>query len=120
MLPSRDRPLEERDAYRRALREALSLADDCGFLTLVWAIDALQGGRSAHALRHLAGVPATAITEEFTDPSAIRGWELETLCNELLCVPKHPHYRLFDTRPWDHAVAVVSLLRDLENAESRA
>ncbi|WP_242098616.1 hypothetical protein [Sphingomonas sp. CROZ-RG-20F-R02-07] len=113
MLPPRDMNLEERDAYRRAFSQTLSLADDRAFLTMVWAVDALQNGRSEEALRHLYAVPA----EDFTDRNAVRGWELETLANEVLSNLKNPHYRLFDTQRWESIANLVNVLRRLENAE---
>ena len=102
---------------RAALSSRLSLADDEGFVAMIWALNALQTGRSQVALPFFEAVPEGAATEGILGPHAIYPWELETLGNELLSTPKDPVYRTFNSRNWNAIGDVVNRLRELENAE---
>lgn len=102
---------------RASLAERLGLADDATFLGLIWALNALQTGRAEAGARYLSGFPADAAMDGVIGQNAIYPWELETLANELLAGAKNSRYRAFDCRSWNSAIALVNLLRSLENAE---
>ena len=102
---------------QRILSARLSNADDEAFLRLTWAVNALQTGRAPAAHTSLSNVPIGAATEGILGPYAIYPWELDTLANELLTTPKHPHYRTFDCRSWSALTGLVNNLRALEEAQ---
>ncbi|SEL80157.1 hypothetical protein SAMN05216382_2676 [Sphingomonas palmae] len=89
-------------------------------MALIWAVNALQTGRSDKALPFFRGVPAGAATEGIVGPHAVYPWELETLANELLTTPRRSRYTTFDAKGWPSVTALVNLLRRLEGAEYAA
>lgn len=107
----------ELPTLKAGLSFALSFAHDTSFLRLLWAVNALQTGRSDEAMRFLRDVSQDALSGGLTGKEAIHPWELETLANELLATPKNPHYRWFDCGSWGQARAIVHQLRLVENAE---
>lgn len=103
----------------RELSQTLAMADDEGFVRLLWAINALQTGHSEAAaplLRYL--YPPEAATDEIVSPHAIHKWEIETIANELLATPKHLLYRIVDYSNYNTMVEATNLLRRIENEES--
>lgn len=108
---------EELPRLRAQLATTLSQADDASFLRMLWALNALQTGRVGEAARFLNGYPPDAAVEGIMGQYAIYPWELETLANELLTTPKHPHHRVLDCRSWNEIGGLINLLRALENAE---
>lgn len=113
--------LLRRNRHRKKLRNLLSKADNEAFLQLIWSVDALQSERAAVASKHLLYPPGAA-TADIDAKLAIRKWELETLVGELLISPKakpsEGKNRILDCSKFDSIVALVSRLRDLEDAES--
>jgi hypothetical protein len=109
--------VEDVAQFTLALDYRLSLADDEGLLTMLWALSALQSGRSDLGLQYLDNVPSEAAVEGLTNTLSIYPWELETLANELLRVPKNQAFRMFPTRDWGATADLVRTLRYLENAD---
>lgn len=112
-----------RDRYRKRLRRYLELASDEAFVQLVWAANLLQSGHSTVGLRFLLNVHTNAITEDLASPHHIHKWELETLVNELLVVPKRTkpirgQWRHLDCRKYNALIDILNTLRDLENSEA--
>lgn len=110
--------------FRKKLNRYLELAPDEPFLQLVWAANLIQAGYPKVGLRYLKNVHQDAISEDLTNSRHIFKWELETIVNELLTVPKRKkplrgHFRQLDCNRYDAFVDIVKILRGLENAESR-
>ena len=88
---------------------------------MVWAICALQSGRSDKAARFLK-FPVEAKTEDLTSRYFVHRWKLETLLNEILALPKarqapgYPIKRL-NCSAFEAVAHLVNLLADLENAD---
>lgn len=112
-----------REKARKRLSELLSSCDDGDFLRLIWAVDALQSGRQQHARRWLTAFPSEAVTTDLGSKLNVHKWELETLVNQALRVPKRPlrpglPNRRLNPQAWAAVAALVNELRQLENAEA--
>lgn len=105
---------------RATLAERLSNADEESFVEMLWALNALQTGRSQFALPFFRGLPVGALTEGILGPNAVYPWELETLGNELLASPRNNVFRFFNCRSWGAMTETVNILRNLEGAEYSA
>ena len=118
-----DHPLSrlKRDIRGKKLRKLLGMADDQSFLQLIWAVDALQTDRVSVA-RKFIDFPAAAATSDMSAQYAIHAWELETLANEVLVVPKVAasagRNRSLNCSQFSAAVAAINLLRGQEDAEA--
>ncbi len=113
-----------RDIYRKKLNRYLAQAPDEAFIQLVWAANAIQTDQPDAAQRYLKNVPPEALTAEMTTKLALYKWELETLVNELLIVPKRQkqirgQWRELDCSRYDVLQDITRTLRRLENAEAR-
>jgi hypothetical protein len=112
-----------REKARKRLSELLASCDDGDFLRLVWSVDALQSGRQQHARRWLTAFPPEAVTTDLDSKLHVHKWELETLVNQALRVPKRPlrpglPNKRLNPQVWAAVPALVNELRELENAES--
>jgi hypothetical protein len=113
-----------RKLYRKKLNSYLEIADDEGFMQLLWAANALQADAEHAAAPYLDyRYPKTAITTDLTDRAFIYKWELETLANEALATPKRNHekhgrIRTLNTKSYEGVVSMANVLRKLENVES--
>jgi len=88
---------------------------------MIWAIFALQSGRSEAAARYLR-FPAEAAVSDMGSTYAIRKWELETLIAQLLITPKFkvrrgPN-RMANCGLFRTGAQAVNLLRELEEVEA--
>jgi hypothetical protein len=88
---------------------------------MIWAVDALQSDRVPVAAGNIQ-FPASAATSDIGAPNAIHSWELETLVNQLLVMPKLKlsarRNRFLDCSKFGSAATAVNLLRGVEDAES--
>lgn len=114
-----------RDIYRKKLNRYLELAPDEAFSQLIWAANTIQTEKPDKALSYLQNVPREAVTPDITARLFLYKWELETLFNELLTVPKRTRplrglSRVLDCTRYDALQSVVRNLRRLENAEARS
>jgi hypothetical protein len=112
-----------RERFRKKLNRYLELAPDESFLGLVWAANMIQAGQPEAGLKHLKNVHQDAITEDLTSRRHIHKWELETIVNELLTIPKRQKplrgvLRELDCTRYDAFIDIVNTLRGLENAEA--
>jgi hypothetical protein len=113
-----------RTYFQKKLASQLELADDEGFLQLIWAGNALQSDAEAAAAPYLGHkYPATAVTTDITSPAHMHKWELETLANELLTIPKRDQSRDARVRALandslQNLVNSLNTLRKLENQEA--
>ena len=113
-----------RTYFQRKLASQLGLADDEGFLQLIWAGNALQSNAEAAAAPYLKhDYPAAAATTKLTSPFHMHKWELETLANELLTIPKRDQsrdarVRTLTTDSLQNLVNPINTLRKLENQEA--
>lgn len=117
------RSAHTRAYFRKKLNNKLGYATDENLFELVWAVNALQSGNEAVARQYLNhDYPDEAATSVITSPWAVFKWELETLANEILVVPKSNEFkaglRTLNTRSFEVARQMVRILRKLENAES--
>lgn len=109
--------------FRRKLNALLEVAEDEGFIQLIWAVDALQSGFEQSAAPFLANrYPAAAVTTDISSKMHIHKWELETLVNELLVVPKRKKPKRGRDRQlvinnFENIVRATNFLRGLENSE---
>jgi len=104
--------------YRKKLNELLSIADDEGFSQLIWAADALQSGRAIAVQKYLE-FPPEAADAQIGNPYFVGSWDMETLFNELLVIPKATApRRVLNYRHFNGLIGPVNNLRKLENAES--
>lgn len=113
-----------RSFYRKKLNRLLGSSGDEEFVQLLWATDALQSENPEVARRYILPktIPDGAITTDMTSKHFIQKWEIETLANELMTVPKQRTSKNGRTRTlrWDHydvSRQCVNWLRKLENAE---
>jgi hypothetical protein len=112
-----------RDYFRNKLVSLLEVADDEGFLQLIWAVNMLQAGAENAAAPYLAyRYPADAVTTDIAEKRFIYKWELETLANELLTIPKRNkpkrgRNRSLITNEFNNVATAVNSLRKLENSE---
>lgn len=112
-----------REIYRKKLNRYLELAPDEAFIQLIWAANTIQTDQPDAARRYLKNVPPEAVTTEMTSKLALYKWELETLVNELLILPKRQtqirgQWRELDCSRYDALQDIVRVLRRLENAEA--
>lgn len=111
----------KRDIRGKKLRKLLSRADDESFFQLIWAVNALQTDRVSVARRFIRFPPAAA-TSDLSAQYAIHAWELETLANEVLIIPKAGESagrnRFVNCSLFGAAVAATNLLRGQEDAEA--
>ncbi len=110
--------------YRKKLDKLLSAAGDEEYIQLLWATHILQSNTPDPARKFIRPetIPDGAISSDMASQFSIYKWEIETLANELMTVPKAKPKKSGPTRtlPWDHfgaTIACVNLLRKLEDAE---
>ncbi|MBN9602885.1 MAG: hypothetical protein J0G33_08135 [Afipia felis] len=107
--------------WRAKLKKLLSKANDEDFFQLTWAVDAIQSERESAAKLYLE-YPAAAVTTDLTSNFHIHKWELETILNQRLLLPKYRERpgknRYLNCRNFSAATACVNALRKYENAES--
>lgn len=115
-----------REYYRKKLNKLLGSAGDEDFTQLLWATHALQSDYSDAARPYFLqdSVPEEAVTKDMSSRFFVQKWELETLVNELMTVPKVEHKTQGATRTLrcDHFLAAIQCanwLRKLENVEYR-
>lgn len=115
-----------RSYYRKKLNKLLEAAGDEEFIQLLWATHMLQSDTPEVARKFIdpATIPDGAIGAGFTSPLSIKKWEIETLANELMTVPKAKPKKSGKTRTlrWDHfgsSSSCANWLRELENVEYR-
>ena len=117
----RERSRRKRASARQRIDDALSHTDDEAFLGLAWAVDALQSPRVTVATR-LIQYPPDAATTDLTSKLHIHKWEIETLVNELLAIPKRPLVVgpnvSLNCQVFGAMAHMANQLRHLENAES--
>ena len=113
-----------RQFYRKKLNDLLGAAGDEEFVQLLWATHALQSEYSdkARAFIKLETIPEGAVTTDGLSKFFIQKWEIETLANELMTVPKvtQPKRGRFRNLRCDHfgsIIECVNRLKELENAE---
>lgn len=115
-----------REHYRKKLNKLLSKAGDEEFTQLLWTTHILQTDNPDPARKYVRPetIPNGAISPKMPSQYSIHKWELETLANELMTVPKVKPKTNGPTRTlrWDHLGAsmdCVNWLRKLENVEYR-
>lgn len=115
-----------RDHYRKKLNKLLSRASNEEFIQLLWAVHILQSENPDPARKFILPetIPDGAISAKMPSDFSIHKWEIETLANELMTVPKAKPKKNGPTRTlrWDHfgaAADCVNWLRKLENVEYR-
>lgn len=115
-----------REYFRKKLNNLLSRAGDEDFIKLLWATHILQSENPDPARKFLLPetVPDGAISAKMPSEYSIYKWEIETLANELMTVPKAEPKKNGPIRKlrWDHfgsATDCVNWLRKLENVEYR-
>lgn len=115
-----------RDHFRKKLNKLLSRAGDEEFIQLLWATHILQSENPDPARKFILPetIPDGAISARMTSEYSIHQWEIETLANELMTVPKLKPKKNDPIKKlrWDHfgaAMNCVNWLRKLENGEYR-
>lgn len=115
-----------REHYRKKLNKLLSRAGNEEFIQLLWAVHILQSENPDPARKFIRPetIPDGAISAKMPSEHSIHKWEIETLANELMTVPKAKPKKNGPTRTlrWDHFGAArdcVNWLRKLENVEYR-
>ena len=115
-----------RDHYRKKLNKLLSQAGNEEFIQLLWAVHILQSENPDPARKFILPetIPDGATSAKMPSEYSIHKWEIETLANELMTVPKAKPKKNGPTRTlrWDHfgaATDCVNWLRKLENVEYR-
>jgi hypothetical protein len=112
-----------RDLHKKRLRKGLAAAQDEEFFELIWAANALQTGRETAATKILGrSYSVDAATDDMASPHAIYKWELETLVNETLTIPKQDivkknHTKSLNTKNYASITTLVNYLRKLEEQE---
>jgi hypothetical protein len=114
---SRNQYLQQRDRYLKRLRKLLSRLPKADWLFAAWVIDR---GFSNKGFRQPPGFnyPQQYLTAAMDEPGAVRGWEIETLTTECLACPIKSGPRTLDVRNWPAIAEIVTLLRDIGNAET--
>lgn len=113
-----------RSYYQKKLTALLEVADEEGFVQLLWAANMLQSDGEKAAAPYLNNkYPKDSVTTDMTDSSFIYKWELETIANELLVTPKsyvdkRGRSKRLIINNYNNIVQVCNYLRKLENAES--
>lgn len=112
--------------YRKKLNKLLGAAGDEQFIQLLWATHALQSDYAEAARRFIQpeSIPDGAITTKMISPFFVQKWEIETLANELMTVPKAVFVRNGVTRTlrvdnFQSSLQCANRLRKLENVEYR-
>lgn len=115
-----------REHYRKKLNKLLSKAGDEEFTQLLWATHILQTKNPDPARKYMRPetIPDGAISPKMPGQFSIHKWEIETLANELMTVPKVKPKKGSPIRTlrWDHfgaAMDCTNWLRKLENVEYR-
>lgn len=113
-----------RKYYRKKLHKHLKLARDEEFIQLLWATNALQSNYEIDARKFFKRetIPEGAITTDMQNKFSIHKWELETLANELMTVPKDTlikdrKQRSLDCANFQVSINCASWLREIENHE---
>ncbi|MGR3503563.1 hypothetical protein [Pseudaestuariivita sp.] len=113
-----------RSYYRKKLNKLLEAAGDEEFIQLLWATHMLQSETPDVGRKYFdpQTIPDGATNAEFADPLSIKPWEIETLANELMTVPKVKPRKSGKVRSLrcDHfrsSLNCARWLRELENAE---
>lgn len=110
----------KRDIARKKLKGMLSRAPDDAFCAMIWAVDALQSGRSSAASR-LLSFPPNAATSDITSEYIVHRWELESLVLFLLKSRKIRSRggvnRIVDCTNFSTIANIINQLRALENSE---
>ncbi|XHX60404.1 hypothetical protein ACFIO0_18360 [Pseudosulfitobacter sp. SM2401] len=106
------------------MNKLLEAAGNEEFIQLLWATRMLQTDTPDVARKYFdpSTIPDGAIGAEFSNRLSIKQWEIETLANELMTVPKAKLRKSGKVRTlrWDHfqsSLSCANWLRDLENAE---
>lgn len=108
---------EDRLHVLRRFAAVLGGADDEAFLLLIWGVNALQSGNAeGGAAVFPFGFPPSVATEDMSTDWSIYPWELETLANELLALPKAVH-RATPCNLWETVPEVVNLLRRIDDLD---
>lgn len=115
-----------REYYRKKLNKLLSLAGKEEFIQLLWAVHILQSENPDPARKFILPetIPDGAISAKMPSMYMLHKWEIETLANELMTVPKTKPKKNGPTMTLrsDHfgaAMDCVNWLRKLENVEYR-
>ena len=108
------------------LDKLLGAADNEEFIQLLWATRTLQSEDPDGARRFIQpdSIPKGAVTTSIASKFSIRKWEIETLTNELMTIPKANAVRNGGIRrlrcdDFLSSLTCVNRLRDLENSEYR-
>lgn len=100
------------------LRKHLSETDDANFLCMIWAVHAIQDGRSGAAARFL-NYPKEAVTQDLTSKYTAHPWNLETLVTIDFNTPKaETPNRHLNTREFNTVADIVNLLHSVEDHET--
>jgi hypothetical protein len=99
------------------LRKLLSRLPKQDWLVAAWVIDR---GRGHKGFRQPPGFnyPQQHVTAAIHEAGAIRGWEIETLTTECLAFALNLGPRVLNIRSWPAIAQLVTLLRDIGNAET--
>lgn len=116
--------IKVRELSQKKLHRILDIAADDEFLRLAWAANLLQLGYPESASPYLRDLDESFITQDLTNPRYIHKWEIETLVNELLVVPKRREpkgtlYKRLDCHSLQAFVASINALKNLEDDESK-
>ena len=110
--------------YRKKLNRLLGSVDSEGFVQLMWAVVAVHSENPGAGRKFLLhdSIPKGLEDIEKASPLSVHQWEVETLVNEVMVVPKKPIRKNGGQKSlrWDHygaATSCVNILRDLENKE---
>lgn len=109
--------------FRKKLDALLSFADDEGFMQLLWAGNALQAEAEQAAAPYIRNYPPDAVTTDISSPYFMYKWEIETIANEILAIPKRGfdkkgRQRKLVINNFQNIASCVNFLRKLENAEA--
>ncbi|TGS46406.1 MULTISPECIES: hypothetical protein [unclassified Mesorhizobium] len=92
--------------------------DDANFLCMIWAVHAIQDGRSAQATRFL-NHPKEAVTRDLTSKYYAYPWDLETLISLDFNTPKARFAtNVLNLREFNTVADIVNLLRTVEDDET--
>ena len=115
-----------REYHRKKLNKLLGALGNEEFVQLLWATHALQSDYAKAARKFIQpeSIPDGAITTQLTSKFFVQKWEIETLANELMTVPKKKLMRngVMKIPSCDNLMLTIQcakILRKLENAEYR-
>lgn len=115
-----------RDYYRKKLNKLVSRAGDEEFMQLLWATHILQTENPDPARKFILPetIPDGAISTLMPSEYSLHKWEIETLANELMTIPKAKPKKngptsLLRCNHFGAVAGCVNWLRKLENAEFR-